>query len=161
MTAETFVKILEKIPLKSPSCDLTKKNGLLHSYFSRILISSQMSYFFQILIFFFFWFSVFFFSSLKRQNTGFFKNATVYSCIWLCGLTVWTCAQRTGGDSPHFDKNGIFYGGGGAPIHHSESWRILLHITITLLILVYYVCTCNFDFLVKFIFTFAVSLFQK
>ena len=112
MTAETFVKILEKIPLKSPSCDLTKKNGLLHSYFSRILISSQMSYFFQILIFFFFWFSVFFFfSSLKRQNIGFFKNATVYSCIWLCGLTVWTCAQRTGGDSPHFDKNGIFYGG--------------------------------------------------
>ena len=61
LTAETFVKILEKIPLKSPSCDLTKKNGLLHNYFSRILISSQVSYFFQILIFFFFWFSVFFF----------------------------------------------------------------------------------------------------
>ena len=45
-TSETFVKIIEKIPVNKSPC-LQLKNELFHSYFSRILISFENSRFFR------------------------------------------------------------------------------------------------------------------
>ena len=45
-TSETFVKIVEKLPVNKSPC-LQLKNELFHSYFSSILISFENSCFFR------------------------------------------------------------------------------------------------------------------
>ena len=54
----------------------------------------------------FFYFQVFLVFSLKR-HIGFFED-TLFILVFR--LPVWTCLLQTGGDSPHFDKNDIFWG---------------------------------------------------
>ena len=107
--SETFVNIVEKIPVNKSPC-LQPKNELFHSYFSRILISFENSRFFRTLVTVYLCLLVFTFIEILIfyyfQRFLFFIDMTLYKLHFLktlfCMWSAMVCANWEGGETLPF-----------------------------------------------------------
>ena len=113
LTTKTVSRIFLKNTCKDSPLTTFLKNELIHSYFSRILISFLKTplsnclclcfTFVEKLILIFLYFQVFLVFSLKRDCIEFFENAFVYSRMQSTNLSTTNWEKTT----PNLDKNSI------------------------------------------------------